>query len=118
LIEPEGAARYAPMEEHFLHIGLGTPDVTATTRELEKHGIEFLITTKSKKSAISATTASTYTTPTTCKCPPKPLPNAPSGPPNGSAKRYCGAPCPSPTRNDCAMRPEDSDQTIGRPQSA
>ncbi|MDR0439483.1 MAG: VOC family protein [Candidatus Accumulibacter sp.] len=46
LIEPEGAARYAPMEEHFQRIGLDTPDVLATTRELEKRGIEFLATEK------------------------------------------------------------------------
>jgi len=46
LIEPEGAAQFAPMEEHFQRIGLGTPDVVGTTRELEKRGIEFLATDK------------------------------------------------------------------------
>lgn len=46
LIEPEGAAQYAPMEEHFQRIGLGTPDVIATTVELGKRGIEFLSTEK------------------------------------------------------------------------
>ena len=46
LIEPDGAAQYAPMEEHFQRIGLGTPDVIGTTRELEKRGIEFLSTEK------------------------------------------------------------------------
>ena len=44
LIEPDGAAQYAPMEEHFQRIGLGTPDVIGTTRELEKRGIGFLAT--------------------------------------------------------------------------
>jgi 4-hydroxyphenylpyruvate dioxygenase len=29
LIEPDGAAQFAPMEEHFQRIGLGTPDVIA-----------------------------------------------------------------------------------------
>ncbi len=46
LIEPDGAAQYAPMEEHFQRIGLGTPDVLATTRELENRGIDFLSTEK------------------------------------------------------------------------
>lgn len=46
LIEPDGAAQFAPMEEHFQRIGLGTPDVIGTTRELEKRGIEFLSTEK------------------------------------------------------------------------
>jgi 4-hydroxyphenylpyruvate dioxygenase len=46
LIEPDGAAQYAPMEEHFQRIGLGTPEVIATTRELEKRGIDFLSTDK------------------------------------------------------------------------
>jgi 4-hydroxyphenylpyruvate dioxygenase len=44
LIEPAGTAQYAPMEEHLQRIGLGTPDVLATTAELEKRGIEFLAT--------------------------------------------------------------------------
>lgn len=46
LIEPDGAAQYAPMEEHFQRIGLGTPNVIETTRELGKRGIEFLSTDK------------------------------------------------------------------------
>lgn len=46
LIEPEGAAQYAPMEEHFQRIGLGTPDVIGTTRELGNRGIDFLATEK------------------------------------------------------------------------
>ncbi len=46
LIEPEGAAQYAPMEEHLQRIGFGTPDVLAATAELEKRGVEFLATDK------------------------------------------------------------------------
>ncbi|WP_153111440.1 VOC family protein [Propionivibrio limicola] len=46
LIEPDGAAQYAPMEEHLQRIGLGTPDVISTAAELEKRGIEFLATDK------------------------------------------------------------------------
>ncbi len=46
LIEPEGAAQYAPMEEHLQRIGFGTPDVIAASAELEKRGIEFLATDK------------------------------------------------------------------------
>ena len=45
-IEPEGAAQFAPMEEHLQRIGLGTPDVITTAAELEKRGIEFLTTEK------------------------------------------------------------------------
>lgn len=41
LIEPDGAAQYAPMEEHLQRIGLGTPDVLGTVAQLEKRGIEF-----------------------------------------------------------------------------
>jgi 4-hydroxyphenylpyruvate dioxygenase len=44
LIEPAGTAQFAPMEEHLQRIGFGTPDVLATTAELEKRGIEFLAT--------------------------------------------------------------------------
>ncbi|GHU26154.1 4-hydroxyphenylpyruvate dioxygenase [Betaproteobacteria bacterium] len=44
LIEPDSAGQYSPMEEHLQRIGLGTPDVIATTRELEKRGIDFLST--------------------------------------------------------------------------
>ncbi len=46
LIEPDGAAQFAPMEEHLQRIGLGTSDVIATAAELEKRGIEFLATDK------------------------------------------------------------------------
>ena len=46
LIEPDGAAQFAPMEEHLQRIGLGTPDVVGATGELEKRGIEFLATDK------------------------------------------------------------------------
>ena len=46
LIEPDGAAQYAPMEEQLQRIGLGTPDVIAAATELEKRGIEFLTTDK------------------------------------------------------------------------
>ena len=46
LIEPDGAAQFAPLEEHFQRIGLGTPDVIGTVRALEKRGIEFLSTDK------------------------------------------------------------------------
>ncbi|SDH89079.1 VOC family protein [Propionivibrio dicarboxylicus] len=44
LIEPEGAAQFAAMEENLQRIGLGTPDVFGTAAELEKRGIEFLST--------------------------------------------------------------------------
>ena len=46
LIEPDGAAQYAPIEEQLQRIGLGTPDVIAAASELEKRGIEFLTTDK------------------------------------------------------------------------
>ncbi len=46
LIEPDGAAQYAPIEEQLQRIGLGTPDVIAAAGELEKRGIEFLATDK------------------------------------------------------------------------
>lgn len=46
LIEPDGAAQYAPMEEHLQRIGFGTPDVLDATAELEKRGVEFLATDK------------------------------------------------------------------------
>jgi 4-hydroxyphenylpyruvate dioxygenase len=58
LIEPDGAAQFAPMEEHFQRIGLGTPDVISTARELEKRGIEFLSTDKVHTSERGALTAS------------------------------------------------------------
>lgn len=57
LIEPDGAAQFAPMEEHFQRIGLGTPDVVGTTRELEKRGIEFLATEKVHTTERGALTA-------------------------------------------------------------
>lgn len=44
LIEPEGAARYARLEEQLQRIGLGTPDVVPAVAELEKRGVEFLST--------------------------------------------------------------------------
>lgn len=46
LIEPDGAAQFAPMEEHLQRIGFGTSDVIATTTDLESRGIEFLATDK------------------------------------------------------------------------
>jgi len=46
LIEPDGAAQYAPIEEQLQRIGLGTPDVIAAASELEKRGIELLTTDK------------------------------------------------------------------------
>ena len=57
LIEPDGAAQYAPMEEHFQRIGLGTPDVIGATRELEKRGIDFLATEKVHTTERGALTA-------------------------------------------------------------
>jgi 4-hydroxyphenylpyruvate dioxygenase len=57
LIEPDGASQYAPMEEHFQRIGLGTADVLATTRELERRGIEFLATDKVHTTERGALTA-------------------------------------------------------------
>ena len=44
LIEPDRGGQYSPMDEHLQRIGLGTPEVIATTRELEKRGIDFLST--------------------------------------------------------------------------
>jgi 4-hydroxyphenylpyruvate dioxygenase len=46
LIEPDGVARYAHLEEHLQRIGLGTPDVIGAAAELEKRGIEFLASEK------------------------------------------------------------------------
>lgn len=46
LIEPDGTAQFAPMEEHLQRIGFGTDNVLATASELEKLGIEFLSTEK------------------------------------------------------------------------
>ena len=58
LIEPEGAAQFAPMEEHLQRIGLGTPDVISTVSALEKRGIEFLTTEKVHTSERGALTKS------------------------------------------------------------
>ena len=58
LIEPEGAAQFAPMEEHLQRVGLGTPDVIATVSTLEKRGIEFLATEKVHTSERGALTKS------------------------------------------------------------
>lgn len=58
LIEPDGTAQYAPMEEHLQRIGFGTPDVISTVSELEKRGIEFLSTEKvhtSERGALTKT---------------------------------------------------------------
>ncbi len=46
LIEPDGTAQFAPMEEHLQRIGFGTDNVLATAGELENRGIEFLATEK------------------------------------------------------------------------
>lgn len=56
LIEPDGAAQYAPIEEQLQRIGLGTPDVIAAASELEKRGIEFLATDKVHSSERGALT--------------------------------------------------------------
>ena len=58
LIEPEGAAQFAPMEEHLQRIGLGTPDVIPTAAALEKRGVEFLTTEKVHTSERGALTKS------------------------------------------------------------
>lgn len=44
LIEPDGSAQFAPMEEHLQRIGIATPDVVSTANTLESRGIEFLAT--------------------------------------------------------------------------
>jgi 4-hydroxyphenylpyruvate dioxygenase len=56
LIEPDGTAQYAPMEEHLQRIGFGTPDVLAAASELEQRGIEFLATEKVHTNARGALT--------------------------------------------------------------
>ena len=56
LIEPDGTAQYAPMEEHLQRIGFGTPDVIAAASELERRGIEFLATEKVHTGARGALT--------------------------------------------------------------
>jgi 4-hydroxyphenylpyruvate dioxygenase len=57
LIEPDSAAQQTPMEEHLQRIGLGTPEVIATTRELEKCGVDFLSTDKVHTTERGALTA-------------------------------------------------------------
>ncbi len=57
LIEPDGVAQYAPMDEHLQRIGLGTPDVIATARDLVQRGIEFLSTDKVHTTERGALTA-------------------------------------------------------------
>jgi 4-hydroxyphenylpyruvate dioxygenase len=42
LIEPEIAASDADWDEHLQRVGLGTPDVPAAVRELERRGVEFV----------------------------------------------------------------------------
>ena len=42
LIEPEPAASDVEWEEHLQRIGIGTPDVPAAVRQLERRGIEFV----------------------------------------------------------------------------
>ena len=56
LIEPDGSAQFAPMEEHLQRVGFGTPDVIATARELERRGVEFLSTEKVRTSERGALT--------------------------------------------------------------
>lgn len=46
LIEPDGVAKYAPMDEHLQRIGFGTPDVIAAAALLERRGIGFLASEK------------------------------------------------------------------------
>jgi 4-hydroxyphenylpyruvate dioxygenase len=46
LIEPDGNAQFARMDEQLQRIGLGTPDVITAVAALEKCGIEFLATDK------------------------------------------------------------------------
>jgi 4-hydroxyphenylpyruvate dioxygenase len=46
LIEPDGNAQFARMDEQLQRIGLGTPDVISAAAKLEKRGIEFLATDK------------------------------------------------------------------------
>jgi 4-hydroxyphenylpyruvate dioxygenase len=41
LIEPDDAARFAPMEEHLQRIGFGTPDVLGAVAALQQRGVEF-----------------------------------------------------------------------------
>jgi len=44
LVEPEGNAQFAPSDEHLNRVGLGTPDVMAAVRTLQKRGIDFIAT--------------------------------------------------------------------------
>jgi 4-hydroxyphenylpyruvate dioxygenase len=46
LIEPDGNAQFARMDEQLQRIGLGTPDVAGAVARLEQCGIEFLATDK------------------------------------------------------------------------
>jgi 4-hydroxyphenylpyruvate dioxygenase len=56
LIEPEDAARFAPTEELLQRIGLGTPDVLATTKRLEQRGVEFVTSEKVRSNEHGALT--------------------------------------------------------------
>jgi 4-hydroxyphenylpyruvate dioxygenase len=42
LIEPEAAASDVEWEEHLQRIGIGTPDVPAAVRQLQRRGVEFV----------------------------------------------------------------------------
>jgi 4-hydroxyphenylpyruvate dioxygenase len=44
LVEPEGNAQFAASDEHLNRVGLGTPDVMAAVRTLQKRGIDFIAT--------------------------------------------------------------------------
>jgi 4-hydroxyphenylpyruvate dioxygenase len=44
LVEPEGNAQFAASDEHLNRVGLGTPDVMAAVRILQKRGIDFIAT--------------------------------------------------------------------------
>lgn len=46
LVQPEGAAQYAQMDEHLQRVGLGTPDVRRAAAALEARGIGFLASDK------------------------------------------------------------------------
>jgi 4-hydroxyphenylpyruvate dioxygenase len=59
LIEPEGAAQFARLEEQIQRIGLGTPDVVAAVAQLEKRGVEFFATEKVHTSNRGALTKAT-----------------------------------------------------------
>ncbi len=59
LIEPEGVAEYAPLEEYLQRIGLGTPNVKAAVAHLEKRGVEFVKSEKVHSTARGALTKPT-----------------------------------------------------------